>query len=197
MDENIISQIALHLKEKDLTLFSLVNKQTYNYCTNTNIHNKKCNDKHITYHYTLSLLENAKLSYCISIVEFVKHLYDNKIPLHKYALHILLRKPCGTIIKIVFGRDIIINSIIYSFDNITALCDIQKDVNNIKCKVFNINDKNNIERLKHKLNSIISHKYIGYSVKIVNTVTGDYQHFIVNNFKVNIDKYFVNLIHVV
>lgn len=197
MDENIISRIVLHLKEKDLILFSLVNKQTYNYCTRTNIHNKKCDNKHITYHYTLSLLENAKLSYCISIVEFVKHLYYNKIPLHKYALHILLRKHCGTIIKIVFGRDIIINSVVYSYDNITALCDLQKDVTNNENKVYNINNQNNIERLKHKLNSIISHKYIGCSVKIVNNITGDYQHFIVNNFKINVDKYFVNLIQVI
>jgi hypothetical protein len=145
----------------------------------------------------LSLLENAKLSYCINFLEFVKQLYDNKISLQKYAIHILLKRTCGTVIKIVIGRDIIINSIVYSFDNITALCDIQKEVINNESKVFNINDKNNIERLKHKLNSIISHKYTGCSIKIVNTVQGDYQHNIVEKLKSNIEKCFIKLIMII
>lgn len=197
MDEYIISQTVLHLSEKDLLSFALINKQTYSYCTHTNIHNKKCSDKHITYHYVLSLLENAKLSYCINILEFVKILYDNKIPLQKYSIHILLKRPCGTIIKIVFGREIIINSIVYSYNNITALSDLQKDFVNNESKVFNIDDKNNLERLKHKLNSIISHSYIGCSVKEIDNVQGDYHHNIVNQFKINIDKYFVDLLTII
>lgn len=197
MDEYIISQIVQHLSEKDLTSFALINKTTYNYCTQTNIYNKKCNNKHITYHYTLSLLENAKLSYCIRVLNFVKQLYDNKIPLHKYAIHILLKKSCGTVIKIVFGRDIIINSIVYSYDTITGLCDLQKEIVPEAGKVYNINDNNNIERLKHKLNSIISHSYIGYNMRIINNVSGDYQHSIAVTFKDATDKYFLTLINII
>ena len=192
MDEYIISQIVLYLSEKDLTSFSLINKLTYNYCTHTNIHNKKCDNKHISYHFTLSLLENAKLTYCINILEYIKKLYDNKISLIKYSIYIVLTRPCGTLIKIVFGRDIIINSIVYSFDNITALCDIDNE-----SKIININYANNIERLKHKLNSIISHKYIGYNMRIINNVSRDYQHDIVNKFQYNIEKYFIKLLMII
>lgn len=197
MDEYIISQIVLHLTEKDLTSFALINKQAYNYCTHTNIYNKKCNNKHISYHYTLSLLENARLSYCLKILEFVKRLHDNKIPLHKYSIHILLRKPCGTITKIVIGRNIIINNIVYSYDNIITLCVLQTDVPNNECKICSISNKNNTERLKHKLNSVISHSYISCSVRILNNVNGDYQRDIINHFKMNVEKHFIKLLKII
>lgn len=197
MDEYIISQIVLRLSEKDLTSFSLINKQAYDYCTHTNVNNKKCNNKHLTYHFTLSLLENAKLSYCTNLLECVRKLYDDKISLQKFSINILLKKTCGTILKIIIGRDIIINSIVYSFDTITALCDLQKDVVNNESKVFNINDKNNLERLKHKLNSIISHNYIGCDIKINNNVIGDYQNIIVNEMNDKIYKYFIKLLNII
>lgn len=196
MDENIISRIVLHLSEKDLTRFALLNKQTYNYCTHTNVHNKKCNNKHITYHYTLSLLENAKLSYCVNILMFVRELYNDKIPLNKCAIHVSLKKLCGTIMKIIFGREIIINSIVYSYDTVTAFCDLQKIVNE-DSKVYNINDCNNIERLKHKLNSIISHKYKGYNIKVINNVSGDFYHRKVDMFKKVIEQYFIKLVNII
>jgi hypothetical protein len=130
-------------------------------------------------------------------LKFVKQLYDNKISIQEYALHIILKRTCGTIIKIVFGRDIIINSIVYSYDNITALCDLQKEFMNNENKIFNINDKNNIARLQHKLNSIISHKYQGCSMRIVSNINWDYQHIIVNEFTENIDKYFIKLLCII
>lgn len=197
MDEYIISQIVPYLSEKDLTSFSMINKQTYNYCTHTNVYNKKCNINHITYHYTLSLLENAKLSYCMNLLKFVKGLYDSEISRQKYAIHLSLQRRCGTIIKLVFGRDIVINSMIYSFNTIISLCDLQKENNSSEIKLFKINNVTNMERLKHKVNSIISNRYTGYEIKIINNVIGDYYTSFVDEFKNNIDKYFIKLLNII
>lgn len=188
MDEHIISVITAKLSQKDLVSFSLINQQTYHYCKHTNVKNKKCGDKHNTYHFTLSLVENARLSYCMNILSCVKTLFDNEISLHTYRLQISLTQICGTTTRITFGRDIIINSIVYSYDIITAICDVQHH----QSKVCNLN--HNKERLEHKLNSILSHKYVKITKKITNNVKRDCFYNIVKSFEDNIEKHFIKLI---
>jgi hypothetical protein len=192
MDEHIISIITSNLSQKDLVSFSLINHQTYHYCKHTNVRNKKCNDKHITYHFTLSLIENARLSYSMNLLSCVKILYDNEISLHIYRLQISLTQTCGTTTRITFGRDIIINSIVYSYDIITGICDIQKETLHQHSKVCNLND--NKERLEHKLNSILSHKYVKTCKIIKNNVKRDCHFNIIKSFEKDIEKYFIKLI---
>lgn len=192
MDEHIISMITRNLSQKDLVSFSLINRQTYHYCKHTNVKNKKCDDKHNTYHFTLSLVENARLSYCLNILSCVKTLFDNEISLQTYRLQLLLTQICGITTRITFGRDIIINSIVYSYDNITAICDVQKETLHKQSKVCNLLD--NIERLEHKLNSIISHKYVKITKQITNNGKRDCHYNIIKSFEDNIEKYFIKLI---
>lgn len=193
MDENIISIITENLSQKDLICFALANKQTYHYCKHTNVKNKKCDDKHTTYHFTLSLYENAKLSYSMNIVSGIKSLYENKIALQSYNIQIILKQVCGTTTKITFGRDIVINSIVYSYDNITALCDFHEDVKiQQNIKIYNINGSN--ERLRHKFNSILSHKYVKMDNKITNNLTRDCLKNTVKQFETDIDIYFIRLL---
>ena len=193
MDKYIISQIVLYLNQKDLICFALVNKLTYDYCKHTDIHNKKCDDKHITYHFNLSLYENAKLLYSMNILSGIKCLYENRIGFHKYNLKILLTQQCGTTTKIVFGRNIIINSIVYSYDNLIVLCDSRNDVKVHKHnKVYNIFF--NIQRLQHKINSIISHKYVKINKKITNNLTRDCHKDLIKRFEIDVHKYFIKLI---
>lgn len=196
MDKNIISVITDNLSQKDLIRFALVNNQTYHYCKHTNVKKKKCEDKHNTYHFTLSLFENAKLSYSMNILSSVQSLYNNEISLHSYNIQILLTQPCGTKTKIILGRDIIINSIVYSYDNLTSLCDLQKDtkIDLQNSKIYNINK--NIERLQHKINSILSHKYVKLRKKVTNNLIRDCHQNIVQHFEKCIDLYFIRLLYI-
>lgn len=189
MDEHIISRIMCHLDKQDLVRFSVVNKLAYHYSTHTNVNNRKCSEKHHNYHYTLSLLENARLSHCLCMLSSINELSSHIIPLSQYCINVTLRKCCGTTLKITLGCDIIINSIVYCYNDLLIIKDFDKCIITDKNKVVYID--NNKERLVHKLNSIISHKYVSKDVKIVNKITSDYQKGIVEQFYKDINKYFL------
>ena len=192
MDENIISVIARKLSQKDLFCFSLVNKQCYHYCRHTNTEDKKCDVRHNTYHFKLTLVENARLLYCMNLLSSLKTLYDNGISLHMYSLQISLVHTCGTVTKITLGRELVINCIVYSYDNKTAICDLRKGLVQNESKVYNIDYS--IEKIKHKLNSILLHKYARINRKIINNIQRDYQLSMVQSFNDDVEKYFIKLL---
>jgi hypothetical protein len=167
MDEYIIGRITEHLSSRDLAMFAQVNKLTYQYCKHTNINRQLCKTVvHNTYHYVPTLLEQAKLDYCMTCLQDVCTLSTNKIPMQKFRIAISLWKPCGARIDILIGRCIVINRIVYAFSPLDYVQDslnkTMKDVHTV------LVIRENMERLLHKMNSIISHRYEDIHIKTFN-----------------------------
>jgi len=193
MDEHIISLIADHLEKDDLARFSLVNKTTYQYFTRTDTHRKMCPVKdHTTYRSQLTLLENAKLAHCMNIIPCIAELSNHRIPLHTYSITINLTKPCGSYINVVLGCDIIINTIVYCFDSMLVIKDMHKALITEKNKIIFMNQ--NLERLSHKLQSIISHAYGKVRIKIRDNVRSEYEKTVVDKYYKDVEKYFLRLL---
>jgi hypothetical protein len=178
MDELIISLIIRHLDAKDIVLFAQVDRRTYSYCKNTNVNNKLCKCAHATYHHIPTLLEHAKLECCLSVLNDVETLSNHKIPMEKFSLELTLQKPCGTKIHVMLGRCIIINPIVYSYSHIDFLAESQYDIIKDGYAALSIHD--NIDRLRHKINSIISHEYTHVNMTIHNKLQSDFKRSLVN-----------------
>lgn len=172
-------------------MFACVNKQTYAYCKNTNNEHNKYKHQ-IKYNYTLSLFQNAKLSYCMNLLSSVNTLYINNIPLQRYNIQIILGKPCGSTTKIIVGRELIINTSVYTFNTITALCDLNTKTLNNDIKIFNMKDYRS--KLEHKLNSIITHKYSHKNIRVLDRTYGDYHKFLVGMFYKDIHKFLIKML---
>lgn len=169
MDGLVISLVVKHLSGRDLVMFAQVNTIAYTYCKNTNILHRPCPVTHTCYRATPTLLEEAKLTCCLNFLNDVRALASSKVSLSDYCTDITLHKHCGTKITLCVGRVLIINKLIYTYNNFDVLCELQ----NVKMKhctqILNIDA--NMIRLRHKLNSLITHLYTDVTVKTSNTTS--------------------------
>lgn len=176
MDGLVISLVVKHLSGRDLALFAMVNTTTYDYCKHTDINKKVCSGLHGTWHFVPTLLEDAKLQYCLGFLDDLAVLSLHKVPLSEYRVNITLQKPRGTKVNITYGRVFIVNQLVFVANGIDVLRECQKGLTADDYKVFmNHNIEKNKQRLRHKLNSIISHRYSKVTVKITNNVEGDFK----------------------
>lgn len=181
MDEHVISLIVQYLNERDLASFAQCNRSTYRFCKLTDTNHKLCKSVHSTYHFVPTLLEHARLDYCLRFLDDVDTLSQNNIPLCKFALSLVLHKTCGTKTHIVIGRCLIINNIVYAHSYIDFLSESQHEFIKDEHNLLLIND--NMDRLRHKVNSIISHKYTFINMRIYNKICGDYKKHLVCGLK--------------
>jgi hypothetical protein len=162
----------------DIARFSMVDKQAYTFFTQTNVNNELCKPlcKASSYHFTQTLLQASKLNHCMNIVDIIYTLSNQHIPLHTCACNITLRASCGTTIYMVFGRHLIINNIIYTFSPSDAMYDIQcgrmKYVHSYKRNYTILHIDTCMTRLRHKMNSIISHIYHDVHVSVIGKNSG-------------------------
>lgn len=183
MDEHIISRITVHLSARDLAMFAQVNKSTYQYCKHTNVNRQLC--KHVVhhpYHYIPTLLEQAKLEHCMKFLQDVNTLSLNRIPMQKFRIAIGLWKPCGAKINILIGRCVIINQIMYTYSYMDFLAESQNNVI-LKDGSIALLIDTNMERLIHKVNSIISHKYDHIEIKTYDFLKGGFKKDLVDGLK--------------
>jgi hypothetical protein len=181
MDENIINNIIIYLSAKDLVMFAQVNTLTYQFCKHTNINKQLCQSVHHSYHYVLTLLEHARLEYCMTFLNDVYLLALNMIPMHKFCLSLTLKKTCGAKIHILIGRCIVINQIMYAHSHLDFLAESQSKMIKDEYNVLLI--EHNMERLQHKVNSIISHKYENIQVKMLDHIKEGYKRELVNSLQ--------------
>lgn len=166
MDGLVISLVVKHLSGRDLVMFAQVNITTYNYCKTTNVLLKPCPKTHTTHRFTPTLLEEAKLSFCLKVLNDVRTLSDSKISLSDYCTNITLHKSCGTKITLCIGRLIVINKLMYTYNNFDVMCELKNNHVQPCTQVLNINAC--MDRLRHKLNSIITHTYTKVTITTTN-----------------------------
>lgn len=163
MDGLVISLVVKHLSGQDLVMFAQINTTTYTYCKNTNIFYKPCPVIHNNYRSIPTLLEEAKLTHCLNFLNDIRALATNKVSLSDYCTDITLHKHCGTKITLCVGRVLIINKLIYAYNNFDVLCELQSVKVKHCTQILNIDA--NMIRLRHKLNSLITHVYANVTVK--------------------------------
>lgn len=188
MDGLVTSLVAKHLSGRDLALFAIVNTTTYDYCKHTDINKKLCAGPHSTWHFVPTLLEEARLQHCLGFLDDLAVLSLHKVPLSEYHLSITLQKHCGTKMHIIIGRVLIVNQMVFVANELDVWREYQKGLTEDNYKVFmNHTIQKNMQRLRHKINSIISHKYSKVTVKVVNNVEGDFRRTLIDGLT-NIDK---------
>ena len=181
MDALIVKLMCQHLCEKDLICFAMVNKTAYNYCKHTNILGKKFSGcHHCPHNYVPTLMEHARLEYAMGVLVVVKELTDNKVPMRHCSCVVTAHLPCGGITKIVLGRHIMINDVVYYYSKMDAICDVfcrpQKGFVGHTNSVLYICQKKNMERLRHRINSILTHRYDRVEMKMVLSPLRDIYH---------------------
>lgn len=195
MDHNVISIIGKYLSGSDIPRFALVNQTTYQYFNTTSPDNKPCTPVHTTYHPKLTILQELKLNYVMEILNTVKQLSGSSIPPNDFAVHMTLHKPCGTKVRLTFSRELVINSLIYTYSSTDVICDKYHGHLDMNSNVYYINA--NLERLRHKLYSIISHTYSKVDVKIIDNPHGDYRRDICEQAYTDLCKHFLSLIKII
>ena len=164
MDEHIIHSISKYLSNEDIASFAMVNKLTYAYVTHTNVNGHKCGTLHHPFHFTLSLLEHARLEHCMRILYVVKELCEHKIFLHHCAVHINAKQACRDhATKIIIGRHIVINDTVYAYNTCDVPCDFINDIHPTYVRSV----ERDVNMLRHRMFSIMSHPYTNISYKVV------------------------------
>lgn len=199
MDENVVSIICRHLSEKDLICFALVNKTIYQYCKHTNITGNKCTKIHrIPYSFISTIMEHARLRHAMRMLEIVKELHDNNVPMRHCSCIVVMQKPCGVTIKVQLGRHVVINDIAYCYSQMEFIsdmvCSSKKDIINHVHTVLSIDQ--NIDRLQHKINSIMSHAYDTVNYNFIVNSTRDMCRTYAEILQTHIIKHLINVLHV-
>jgi hypothetical protein len=178
MDGLVVSLITKHLTGKDLAAFACVSRISYQYCKSTNILIKSCKSVPCAYHFTPTLLQEAKLEYCLNkILDDVRTLAFHNIPISMYSTQVILFKPCGTKTVITIGRVLMINRLVFALNGFDVMCEFHRG--GIPKSAYVLNIESCMERLRHKLNSIISNRYIDVAVRVTNKVQSDFKKSIV------------------
>lgn len=199
MDEHIVHLISVHLAHKDIAMFAMVNKMIYRYCKHTTIYHERCANTHCVHRFILTLLQHAKLQHCVQIVQVMKSLSLQKLPMKECMVHISLKTHYDTTIEIMIGRMIVINNVVYiccSNDFFYDAC-TSTSKSNRPYRVLHILDPVNLDRFTHKMNSIITHTYKSIDITFIDHIKRYVHKPLANTFKHSVTTYFVKAIRIV
>lgn len=174
INEHVAHEICKYIPIECIPAFAMTCTSTYIYCKSTSKeHNSiQTHRNSHRYKFQLSLLEHAKLAHCMRILECVQHLSQHKVPMYHCSIKIQAQHICSTNkVTIVIGRHIVINNVVYTYtpydtvvDMLTHTAPMYSTPNMKNICIRHI--EHDIDMLRKKIFSIMSHKYQYVSYKI-------------------------------